>query len=226
MKCTTKVQSVLVATAAATWILAATGTALADDDGRDDDDPNLPAERPEWVELRSFSYAGTGCPANSVTANVPVEGTTFVIGWEPFTAAAGPDVPFREQRKNCQLNIDLGYTEGWQYAVKSLDYGGTVSATEGARAEVGSLHYFQGSDDTARFATELAGPLDAQAFSVNDVVDEETLKWSTCDATRSLNLNVTARVTASGDAEAAVRFGENADGPVASVLNLVWRRCE
>ena len=99
MKRNLKVHTTLAVLAASVW-LGAASAALADDDGGDrdddgnDDDPNVPIEKPELIELRSFAYAGTGCPANSVTANIPVEGTSFVIGWEPFTAAefaAGSD---------------------------------------------------------------------------------------------------------------------------------------
>lgn len=206
--------------------------ALADDPGQTTDPTDLDQSReepappaPEGVTVRQFAYAGTGCPAGSLSGELPVGGTTFLLGWETFYAEVGPGLPLSASRKNCQINLDLGYPEGWQYAVKSLSYGGTFNVAAGVSAVVASAFYFQGAADTVRFDHETVGPL-VQDFATVDVVADEELRWSACGATRSLNLNVQARVAANAhDLVGYARFGEDANGSVPSVLTLVWRPC-
>src|SRR5262245_20509070 len=99
-------------------LLSATtcAVALADDTierdlGREDD---VPAH----VILRSISYAGSGCPAGSIEADVPTRGDVLSLLFsETMVAGAGPGVPFTQRRKNCQVLLSLAHEPGWQYSV-------------------------------------------------------------------------------------------------------------
>ena len=67
-----------------------------------------------------------------VTHDTPViPGTGLAMYWAPFVAAAGPDVPLREARKNCQVNVDLAYPAGWQFAVSVSRFAAAASRTSG-----------------------------------------------------------------------------------------------
>lgn len=186
------------------------------------------ADVPEQVSLRGFAYAGTGCAANTVRGSFPVEGQEFLILWSGFQATAGQGIPLREKRKNCQLNLDLAYPEGWQYTVESTSYRGTVQVDQGTQALAASSFYFQGSEETVRFATLFDGPA-RRTFHVTDTVDSDEQVWSSCSADRSLNINYEVRVSATGDADikGRVAFGVERDGdPAGTLLKLQWRRCE
>ncbi len=183
---------------------------------------------PESVTVRGFAYAGTGCSANTVRGRFPVEGSEFLITWGGFQAQAGVNIPFREGRKNCQLNLDLAYPAGWQYTVESTSYQGTVQVEDGTQAIAASHYYFQGSDQTVRFSTLFEGPV-RRTYHVTDSVADDEQVWSPCTADRSLNINYNVRVSTLTDGQATgkIAFGVERDGdPAGTLLKLKWRRCE
>jgi len=196
---------------------------MADDD-RDDRDTY-----PDEVTLRSVAYAGTGCPADSVRLNVPIDGRELMVYWTDFQAEAGPDVPLRDSRKNCQLNVDLAYPDGWQYTLTSIDYDGQHHLDEGVVATAASAYYFQSSPDTVRAQHDFTGPL-AGEYNAFDAFPEDQLSWSPCgagDNSRSLNVNVQVRVDTTTTTEGrrgVISFADSPDVP-GSLLTLKWRRC-
>lgn len=187
----------------------------------EDSEQNLP----DHVAVRSVVHAGTGCPAGSLDTSSPRGASEFLLVWESFSAHAGPNVPLRDARKNCQVNLDIDYTNGWQYAVESIQYSGHVRLTEGTEALAGAAYYFQGSTETSRFNTVFEGPINRR-FRIIDAADDADLVWSTCDASRSLNINFQVRmnhVASSGDAEGSVSFGVR--DTAGTLVRLKWRRC-
>jgi hypothetical protein len=179
---------------------------------------------PDSVVIRNFAYAGSGCPAGSASGNFPVNGSELLILWNGFTAAAGPGIPLRDARKNCQINLDLDYTNGWQFAVESIEYIGQVDVADGSQALAGSAYYFQGDAQTVRFNTLFDGPV-SRRFRIKDTTDAADQVWSTCDATRSLNINFQVRLNnAAAEApEGAISFGVG--DTAGTFLKLSWRRC-
>lgn len=186
------------------------------------------AEVPENVTLRGFAYAGTGCAPNTVRGSFPVDGVEFLILWEGFQAQAGANIPLRESRKNCQLNLDLAYPAGWQYTVESTSYQGTFQVQEGTQAIAASYYYFQGSDEQVDFSTTFTSTR-RRTYHVTDSVADDEQVWSSCAADRSLNINYQVRVSAVSDGQATgkIAFGIERDGdPAGTLLKLKWRRCE
>ena len=67
-----------------------------------------------------------------------------------FTASVGPNVDADQSRKNCQLNIDLQFSPGYQYAVYSADYAGWGNLDSGVKGVVKANYYFSGQTDQVR----------------------------------------------------------------------------
>lgn len=189
-----------------------------------DDDRDQPLDVPESVVMRGFAHAGSGCPAGTARGEFPVSGSEFLILWDSFSAAAGPNIPLRDARKNCQINIDLDYTNGWQYTVEGVEYSGLVEVAEGSQALAGSAYYFQGDQNTIRFNTVFDGPV-RRHFQIRDTTTPSDQVWSTCDATRSLNINFQVRLAnaAANSPVGAISFGVGSTA--GTFLKLKWRQC-
>lgn len=190
----------------------------------DDRNPPPADDVPESVVLRGFAHAGSGCAAGTARGEFPVNGTEFLILWDSFSAQAGPGIPVRDARKNCSINIDLDYTHGWQYTVESIEYNGRADVAEGSQALAGSAYYFQGDQNTIRFNTVFDGPV-RRNFRIRDTTAPEDQVWSTCDATRSLNINYQVRLA---DAAASSPVGTISFGigsTAGTFLKLKWRQC-
>jgi hypothetical protein len=56
-------------------------------------------------------------------------------------------VPAEQSRKNCQINIGLQFSPGYQYSVYSADYQGWGDLDAGVKGLVKSNYYFSGQQD-------------------------------------------------------------------------------
>lgn len=68
----------------------------------------------------------------------------FTLIFDQFVASIGPGVAVTENRKNCQLNVDLQYPGGFQYSILSTTYRGYVDVDKGVTARQQATYYFSG----------------------------------------------------------------------------------
>ncbi len=183
------------------------------------------ANFPSSVRVRNISYAGSGCPAGTVAQNLSSDFSAFTLLFDQYAAEVGPNVPFSQKRKNCQLNIDLEVPPGWSYTLFSVDTRGYVSLEPGVSAVQQSTYYFQGQMQNARLRTTMVGPLD-QNYQARDQLGLSSLVWSPCSAVRSLNINTEVRADNTYN-----RYGQglitidSVDGDFKLVYGLRWKRC-
>ena len=184
---------------------------------------------PDYVRVRSISYAGTGCPAGTVATNISPDRQGLRILFDQFIAEVGPGVPFNQKRKNCQLNIDLDFPSGWSYTVRTMDHQGYVALERGVKATQAVSYYFQGQSATARLSTKFTGPID-QDYQIRDTLGSSAEVWSPCGAQRALNINTQVNLNNSGASHKhgiiTVERGDGAFPSGLGGLGLAWRRCQ
>jgi hypothetical protein len=108
------------------------------------------APNPTDVQIESFVYGGTGCPSNTVSSVLSDDRTIMTLIFDQYVAQIGPGVSVTENRKNCQLNIDLRYPGGFQYSVFSADYRGYAYLDPGVTGVQKSIYYFSGQTAQVR----------------------------------------------------------------------------
>lgn len=210
---TTKILASLSAQAATFTLLA---VAMA---------PAALAQRPDprQVFVRAINYAGSGCPAGTVAANVSSDASAFDLLFDSFVAEAGPGVPLMESRKLCTINLDLSIPQGWSYAVSSVQTRGFANLESGTSATQMNRYYFQGSASTATFRSTMNGPL-TRDYVFTDQLSASNQVWSPCGASRALNLAVEARVQAPSGRRALLTVNE-VDGGYSRRYFLAFKRC-
>ena len=176
---------------------------------------------PDWVRIRSLTYAGTGCPAGSVAQNISPDNLAFTLLFDNYVAEAGPGVPLSQGRKNCQINVDLEYPAGWTYTLISIDYRGYANLDPGARGTQKATYYFQGSAGQSSAQSTLYGPKN-QDYNYRDVIGSPN--WSYCRVFRALNINSQVRVDAGGGARGLMTT-DSVDGQVIATYGFTWRHC-
>lgn len=183
------------------------------------------ADAPDYVRVKSISYAGSGCPAGTVATNVAPDKQAFTLLFDQYIAEVGPGVPFREKRKNCQINLDLDFPQGWSYTIFTVDYRGYAALERGAKATQQASYYFQGQGQTATLKTLLVGPVDKN-FTIRDTLGLEATVWSPCGARRALNINSQVMADNTG---ASSKHGlittDSIDGDLSLVYGIKWARC-
>lgn len=63
-----------------------------------------------------------------------------------MVASIGTGVPVTENRKNCQLNINLQYPSGFQYSVLSTEFRGYADLQAGINGVQQATYYFSGCE--------------------------------------------------------------------------------
>jgi hypothetical protein len=181
------------------------------------------APNPNEVHINSIAYAGSGCPAGSVSESVAPDAKAFTLLFDSYVAEAGPGVLLKEGRKNCQIAVDLRFPQGWSYSVIDVDYRGFVQLDPGTTGLQKTNYYFQGQSFGPSLQSSFRGPV-AKDYHIRDSLGIDAVVWSPCGMTRALNLNTQVRVTASGGRRALMTT-DSIDGELTHVYGLRWRKC-
>ncbi len=182
------------------------------------------AQSPEYVRIRSISYAGSGCPAGTVSQNVAQDLKAFTLLFDSYIAEVGPGVQLNQSRKNCQIAVDLHFPQGWSYSILDVDYRGYASLEAGVTGTQQSAYYFQGSAATATLRSNFRGPTQ-QDYQIRDSLGLAAVVWSPCGATRALNINTQVRLTSSNRFARGLMTTDSIDGELTHVYGVRWRRC-
>lgn len=183
------------------------------------------AEAPDEVKIKSISYAGSGCPAGTVAENLSQDKLAFTLLFDSFIAEAGPGVPVREKRKNCQLLVDLEFPQGWTFTIASIDHRGYAALEKKVIGTHKASYYFQGQGQTGTLSTDLKGPKD-QDYHFRDLVGLSSVVYAPCGARRALNINTQVQVDNSANKRASgLMTVDSIDGQVTQIYNLQWKRC-
>ena len=97
--------------------------------------------KPSETYIAGLTYGGSGCPAGSVASAFSPDRKTFTMIFDSFVASSGTGVPITEGRKNCQINVDMRYPQGWSYSIVTVDYRGYASLPAGVTATQKSTYY-------------------------------------------------------------------------------------
>lgn len=96
------------------------------------------------VTIKSVGYGGTGCPQGTMSSSISNDRTVVTLIFDAYIASIGPGIAVTEQRKNCQVNVELLYPGGFQYSILSADYRGYSAIQKGVTGTLKSTYYFSG----------------------------------------------------------------------------------
>ena len=102
------------------------------------------------VQITGLAFAGSGCPAGSVSGQLSTDLTTLTLLYASFVAQAGNGIEPSNYRRNCQLNVKLKYPQGWQFSVFKADYRGYAQIPAGDTGTCKATYYFSGESRQAR----------------------------------------------------------------------------
>lgn len=175
------------------------------------------------VKIAGISYAGSGCPAGSVSESMAPDAKAFTLLFDSYVAEAGPGVSLASGRRNCQIAVDLRFPAGWSYTIFDVDYRGYVQLDRGATGTQKTTYYFQGGSQQASLQSNFSGPADKD-YHIRDSLGLDALVWSPCGASRAVNMNTQVRVAASGGRRAMMTI-DSIDGQLTHRYGIQWRRC-
>ncbi|KAJ3317059.1 hypothetical protein HDV06_002103 [Boothiomyces sp. JEL0866] len=187
---------------------------------------------PNQVHIKSISYAGTGCPAGSVSQILSQDATTFTLLMSEFVASSGPGTGITDSRKNCQINIDLVYPQGFSYSIDSVDYRGYVQIPAGITATQKATYYISGQTQQVSSQTVFSTATDND-YHTHDEIDVAAYVWSPCGAVLPGNINTQVRLTLTNPSNPKITLAntpaqitvDSIDGNVQQIYGLKWKTC-
>lgn len=182
------------------------------------------ADSPSGVYIRKIAYGGNGCPQGSVSEIMSPDATAFTLLMDEYIAELGPDVPRRDNRKSCQLAIDIVVPPGWSYSIATFDYRGYANLDRGVQGMQVASYYFQGQGGTGTFSSVVNGAYN-DSYQFRDTIGLNAVAWSPCGAARALNVKTEVRLQARNAMARGSMTVDSVDGQVAQVYGLQWRRC-
>ncbi|OCK77763.1 hypothetical protein K432DRAFT_395337 [Lepidopterella palustris CBS 459.81] len=180
---------------------------------------------PTQVHIKAITYGGTGCPQGSVAYDISDDRTTVTLIFDSYVASIGPGIVVTENRKNCQLNVDITYPGGFQYSIFSADYRGYAAIDAGVTGVLKSTYYFSGQ--TAQSSTEYSfvGPVEGD-YLKHDTATSTSVIWSPCGAEGMLNINSQVRLTSSNASSSGLLTTDSIDAKFTQVVYIGWQTCK
>ncbi|KAF2186735.1 hypothetical protein K469DRAFT_630701 [Zopfia rhizophila CBS 207.26] len=179
---------------------------------------------PTQVQIRGLTYGGTGCPQKSLSYQISGDRTTVTLIFDAYIASIGPGISVVEQRKNCQLNVDITYPGGFQYSILSADYRGYAALQKGVTGTLKSTYYFSGQQDQSSTEYQFVGPLTGD-YLKHDQADSTSVVWSPCGAEGMLNINSQVRLQSSNTSATGLLTTDSTDLKFTQVVYVQWQKC-
>jgi hypothetical protein len=179
---------------------------------------------PREVYINNIVHGGTGCPQDTVAGDISEDGKAFTLLFDAFAAEAGPRIARSENRKFCQLTVNLHVPQGWSYTLIDVSYKGFASLDRGTQGVQSSTYYFQGAmGSRATLTSTLRGQM-SDDYQIRDTVPLEALVWSPCGVNRALNIKASVQAKATGTKQALMTI-DSIDGELTHIYRFSWRRC-
>ncbi|RPA77320.1 hypothetical protein BJ508DRAFT_171852 [Ascobolus immersus RN42] len=177
----------------------------------------------DQVSIESVAWAGTGCPAGSVSEVLDPARQTLTLLFDAFVATIGGGAPVLEQYKACTINIRLKVPQGWSYTVYKTDYRGYAALDAGVTAVQKAIYFFSGESTQWSAQTVFRGPL-SKDYLMTDAISDGKTEFSPCGGKANLNINSSLRLTRTGSGTGFI----STDSIVNKVIHqygLQWQKC-
>jgi len=175
--------------------------------------------------IKNISYAGSGCPQDSVVVSIGDDARTFKVKYSQFIAEIGPGIPLARSRKNCQLNLTMRAPQGFSFAIAAADYHGYASLAEGAMGLHKATHYFHGVPDQPTTWRGFTGPYEG-GWHIHDEPESAFLAWSPCGVERTtLNVNTQLRLDRRSSSSSSYSTMTMESQGVEQTYHILWREC-
>ncbi|KAK1751249.1 hypothetical protein QBC47DRAFT_454635 [Echria macrotheca] len=179
-----------------------------------------PASPPnDSVRISGVVFAGSGCPAGSLSGGFGSDPGKIVLNYTNFTAATGKGHSADDARKDCQLNVKLTYPKGWQFTVAKTTYRGYASLPAGAVGEAKSTYYFSGDTNQMTSSMAIKGPYEGD-YSKTDENDLTGSVWSPCGSEGMINIKAEVRLQPRSGSDTASLSVTSLGG-----IEFTWAQC-
>ncbi|KAG9232713.1 hypothetical protein BJ875DRAFT_544306 [Amylocarpus encephaloides] len=164
------------------------------------------------VSIRGVTHGGQACPQGSTDFSISADKYSITTRYTAFSMSLTSG---SFSRKNCQINLDIQYPSGLQYAIVDTTFKDTANIQGGTGARHSVLYYFSGNAEQNTCAKYYSGPMSGD-FTYKETISSPV--WSPCGSRLPLNINNAVVLSSHGDGDAYFNSKVTVSG-------LIWRDC-
>lgn len=182
---------------------------------------------PSGTTIEGVNYGGSGCPQGSATVNIAGDGSNFTAIFDEYIASIGYGIPITENRKFCQLDVNLHVPPGWSYTLFDATYRGFTDLDYKIKATQTSTYYFSGLPGQRTFSTDWVGPV-TKDYQFVDEIGLPSLVWSPCGEERNLQIKTSIflrKLYGATKYSAGQITTDSIDGNVTFKWGWLWKKC-
>jgi hypothetical protein len=144
------------------------------------------ADGPAFVRVKTVKANGSGCPTGSAEITLDEATNSFTVSYSDFYTET-PGRP-KDRRKNCKIDINMEFEEGWQFSVLDTSTRGFAEIPRGVTGTCqNDFSFSQNPGKVVSARKALRGKWDGP-FNLDAPVN--IISWSRCgDHTGILELN-------------------------------------
>lgn len=175
---------------------------------------SAPAQANGGVYFKNpMGFAGTGCPANTVSINGANSDTMSILfsGYE-----AGADSDSGRKRASCNFAVPVRVPQGYQVSTMTADWQGYATG----KSQLKRKYFFAGQPHVPWLTTKFNSNYDDD-FLKRDNLMHSTSTWSRCG--RDVNLRINSNIRSLRH-NSTIGIGA-LDLQNKVVFKLQWRRC-
>lgn len=175
------------------------------------------------VSLGQPGYAGSGCPAGSVSATLSPDKKALSILFDEFLLEAGPSIGKTMDRKNCNIAIPVHVPNGFSVSVLAVDYRGYNYLPRTAQSQFSTEYFFAGQRGP-KFTKTFRGQLDSD-YILSNTLHVVGNVWSECGEDVNLRISSSMRLMNRNRLEDAISTVDSVDLNSGIVYKLQYRPC-
>ncbi|KAF8847742.1 hypothetical protein BDZ45DRAFT_754588 [Acephala macrosclerotiorum] len=118
------------------------------------------------------------------------------------------------------INLDLNYSQGFQYSVFQTTFRGYTYLNPAVTARESVLYYFSGLTTSTTFHRPLY-----ENYVIDLAVAFTSLVWSPCGAHWPLNLGIQVALTSTNISQSGLMTDDKIDVSIKYITGIQWRRC-
>ncbi|RFS87355.1 DUF4360 domain-containing protein [Actinomadura spongiicola] len=174
-----------------------------------------------WID----EVSGSGCPKDTVGANLSPDRDAFSLVYADFKAQAGGSSQPADNRKNCKVLMRMGGPQGYSYAIRRADHRGTALLEKGATGRVTADFGTENQPSSGKEEHTFRGPFDDN-WQITLTRPADQLVFTPCGATPRFLINNELRVAPGPDrTKPSFISMDTFDGSIKSTYHLTQKRC-
>jgi hypothetical protein len=183
------------------------------------------APNPREVTIRGMIHGGTGCPVDSVAANISDDAKALTLFFDQFVAQTGGNSTAADAYKVCNLQINLRIPHGWSYTILGVDYRGFANLDAGVSGVQRSEYWLQGvGGRSIPLRSTIFGPF-SDDYRYSDRLSLAAAIWSPCGVNRALNIKTSVSLSGGSKRKHGLMTVDSIDGELKHIYGIQWRRC-